>query len=96
PRISEALPPAANTHRSNQLQSLRNEMNALLGMLSRPIGTSAPAKVKSMRPRLTLEPRPTPVAVDADQPAETHKPTLLKLAQRDLFGSDEPGPETTA
>jgi len=87
PRITEApmAAPANDTHRANQLQAIRNELNALVGMLSRPIGSGgSPAKVKTMRPRLTLEPKPQPVAVEA------LKPTLLQIAQRDLFGSDEP------
>ena len=85
PRPVEARPPVSGTHRENQLQSLRNEMNALLGMLSRPITSFAPAapaassKVKAMRPRLVLEPKPTPVAVERPR---------LQLEQRDLFSSD--------
>jgi DNA-binding transcriptional MerR regulator len=97
PRITEAIAaaPAGDTHRANQLQSVRNELNALLGMLSRPIGSSpaGPAKVKTMRPRLTLEPRPQPVAVEKP---EAPKPALLQLAQRDLFATDEPDPENPA
>ena len=79
--------PVSESHRDNQLQSIRNEMNALLGILSRPISLSASApsqpaptgiaKVKTMRPRLVLEPRPIPVAVE---------PPRLRLEQRDLFG----------
>jgi DNA-binding transcriptional MerR regulator len=86
PRIVEARASAPQTHRDNQLQSLRNELNALLGILSRPIGTihepittHEPAKVKTMRPRLVLEPKPTPVAVERPR---------LQLEQRDLFGSE--------
>ena len=84
PRPVEMRAPVSDSHRDNQLQSIRNEMNALLGMLSRPISTTAfpaaptgIAKVKTMRPRLVLEPRPTPVAVE---------PPRLRLEQRDLFG----------
>ena len=87
PRPVEVRPPVSGTHRENQLQSLRNEMNALLGMLSRPITSFAPAttpaaapgKIKAMRPRLVLEPKPTPVAVERPR---------LQLEQRDLFSSD--------
>jgi DNA-binding transcriptional MerR regulator len=84
PRPIEMRAPVSESHRDNQLQSIRNEMNALLGMLSRPVSaitpTDAPtgiAKVKTMRPRLVLEPRPTPVAV---------QPPRLRIEQRDLFG----------
>ncbi len=84
PRPVEMRTPVSDSHRDNQLQSIRNEMNALLGILSRPISTTAfpaaptgIAKVKTMRPRLVLEPRPTPVAVE---------PPRLRLEQRDLFG----------
>ena len=84
PRPVEMRAPVSDSHRDNQLQSIRNEMNALLGILSRPISTKAfpaaptgSAKVKTMRPRLVLEPRPTPVAVE---------PPRLRLEQRDLFG----------
>jgi DNA-binding transcriptional MerR regulator len=89
PRIVEAPAPAVGTHHDNQLQSIRNELNALLGILSRPIGGSfdtpathaMPAKVKTMRPRLVLEPKPTPVAVERPR---------LQLEQRDLFATEEP------
>jgi len=56
-------------------------MNALLGMLSRPIASqaAAPSKVKAMRPRLVLEPRPAPVAVETPR---------LRLEQRDLFSTE--------
>jgi DNA-binding transcriptional MerR regulator len=93
PRPVEVRPPVSGTHRENQLQSLRNEMNALLGMLSRPTTSfattptpAAPGKVKAMRPRLVLEPKPTPVAVERPR---------LQLEQRDLFSIDftaEPEP----
>ena len=89
PRPIEVRPPISGTHRENQLQSLRNEMNALLGILSRPIPSFAPAapsNVKAMRPRLVLEPKPVPVAVE--------RPRLL-LDQRDLFGGEStPEPES--
>ncbi len=93
PRPIEVRPPISGTHRENQLQSLRNEMNALLGILSRPIPSFATAatsaassKVKAMRPRLVLEPKPVPVAVE--------RPRLL-LEQRDLFGGEfTPEPES--
>jgi len=85
PRPVEMRAPVSESHRDNQLQSIRNEMNALLGLLSRPVsGTSQPAptgiaKVKTMRPRLVLEPRPTPIAVERPR---------LQLEQRDLFGGE--------
>jgi len=89
PRPVEMRAPVSDSHRDNQLQSIRNEMNALLGILSRPISLSASApsqpaptgiaKVKTMRPRLVLEPKPTPIAVERPR---------LQLEQRDLFSSD--------
>jgi DNA-binding transcriptional MerR regulator len=101
PRITEA-PPVAGPHRSSQLQSMRDELEALLGMLSRTAGsaafaagTSNAAKVKTMRPRLTLEPRPAPIVEKTEAP----RPTLLQLAQRDLFatdGLDADGPDIPA
>jgi DNA-binding transcriptional MerR regulator len=95
PRIVEAPAPAVGTHRDNQLQSLRNELNALLGILSRPIGGSfdapaphaMPAKVKTMRPRLVLEPKHTPIAVERPR---------LQLEQRDLFGDPNTDPDISA
>jgi DNA-binding transcriptional MerR regulator len=95
PRIVEAPAPAVGTHHDNQLQSLRNELNALLGILSRPIGGSfdtpaphaMPAKVKTMRPRLVLEPKLTPVAVERPR---------LQLEQRDLFGDTNTDPDISA
>ncbi len=86
PRPVEMRAPVSESHSDNQLQSIRNEMNALLGILSRPVSavTSQPAptgiaRVKTMRPRLVLEPRPAPVAVERPR---------LQLEQRDLFGGD--------
>ena len=93
PRPVETRTPASDSHRDNQLQSIRNEMNALLGILSRPItigaftATPTIAKVKTMRPRLVLEPKPTPIAVERPR---------LQLEQRDLFSSDfTPEPEAS-
>jgi len=96
PRPVEARPIEARTaisgmQRENKLQSLRNEMHAILGILSRPIAPAAtppgPSKVKAMRPRLVLEPKPMPIAVE-------RRPLLLE--QRDLFGGDfTPGSEST-
>jgi len=83
PRIVEAHAPVSGLHHETQLQALRNEMNALLGMLSRPIASShavAPSKVKAMRPRLVLEPKPVPVAVERPR---------LQLEQPGLFGELE-------
>jgi DNA-binding transcriptional MerR regulator len=88
PRVVESHAAASGLHRETQLQSLRNELSAILGMLSRPISaanTPAPSKVKAMRPRLVLEPRPTPVAVP--------DPPRLRLEQRDLFGDLTDTPE---
>jgi len=88
PQAIELRSQASDSHRSNQLQSLRNELSAILGMLSSPIGfTASPAheKVKTMRPRLQLEPKPTPVAAE--------RPTLVELRQRDLFALDFDAPE---
>jgi len=83
PRIVEAHAPVSGLHHETQLQSLRNELNALLGMLSRPIASSqsaAASKVKAMRPRLVLEPKPVPVAVERPR---------LQLEQPGLFGELE-------
>jgi len=82
PRVVEAHAPVSQLHHETQLQSLRNEMNALLGMLSRPITSQAagPSKVKAMRPRLVLEPKPVPVAVERPR---------LQLEQRGLFSEPE-------
>ena len=88
PRPVEVRAPISGMQRENKLQSLRNEMNAVLGILSRPISSSsfapaatpaAPGKVKAMRPRLVLEPKPVPVAVERPR---------LQLEQRDLFSGD--------
>ena len=85
----ESHAPTSALHRETQIQSLRNELSAILGMLSRPVAsasaTPAPSKVKAMRPRLVLEPRPTPVAVP--------DPPRLRLEQRDLFGDLTDTPE---
>jgi DNA-binding transcriptional MerR regulator len=96
-RTSE-LKPARTAHQASQLQSIRNELQALLGILSHPaspasMGAAASAtaaKVKTMRPRLTLEPRPRPVTA---APAELPRPMLLQLAQRDLFAPEKTMPD---
>jgi DNA-binding transcriptional MerR regulator len=84
---AETHAPSSKLHHETHLQSLRNEMNALLGMLSRPIlssNTAPPGKVKAMRPRLVLEPRPTPIAVERPR---------LKLEQPGLFSEFGGEPE---
>jgi len=86
--FAEAQParePVSNLQRETQLQALRNELTAILGILSSPLQSSAQpetgGKLKTMRPRLVLERNPKPVAVPA--------PTTLSLKQPGLFG-DEP------
>jgi len=87
PRVVESHAPVSKLHHETQLQALRNEMNALLGMLSRPITSqaAAPSKVKAMRPRLVLEPKPVPVAVERPR---------LQLEQRGLFSELGGEPES--
>jgi DNA-binding transcriptional MerR regulator len=49
--------------RDAQLQTVRDDMRSLLAMLSKPASSAHPAaegKVKPMRPRLVLEPKPDP------------------------------------
>jgi len=72
-----------------KLNALRNEMRALLAMLTNSVAenhpaVAAPSKVKAMRPRLELAPKPEPKS----------KPTILQLTQRDLFGGfpEDDGP----
>jgi len=83
--------PVSELHRGTQLQSIHNELTALLGLLSRPVlpASQVPEpsnKVKAMRPRLVVErsePRPIPV------PTERPK---LRLEQRGLFAEELPEP----
>jgi len=83
--------PVSELHRGTQLQSIHNELTALLGLLSRPVSTASHvpetnSKVKAMRPRLVLdrsEPRPIPVS--------TERPKL-RLEQRGLFAEELPEP----
>jgi DNA-binding transcriptional MerR regulator len=91
-RSADPMPPAApepiaisstppSSHRDAQLHFLRDELSGLLAMLSRPASSqpsesAGTGKVKAMRPRLVLEPRPIAVA----------QPSRLRLAQPDLFG----------
>jgi len=84
----EPAKPISQTHRDTQLQSLRNEMIALLGMLQSPVSTTEPAKpqgkLKTMRPRLVVEsnsePKPGPAVI----------PHKLRLEQPNLFGDEPP------
>jgi DNA-binding transcriptional MerR regulator len=102
PRAHESAVTAG--HSDVQLQSIRNELQALLGILSHPVTGGFPlnsAKVKTMRPRLTLEPRPVPLAPAVTARPEATKSALLQLAQRDLFAAEpadagEPEPNIPA
>jgi DNA-binding transcriptional MerR regulator len=86
--LAHAHVPATGLHRETQLQSIRNELTALVAILSRPVAAHevaahevpAPARLKTMKPRLVLEPnpRPKPVAM----------PTPMRLEQPGLFGFD--------
>jgi DNA-binding transcriptional MerR regulator len=90
-QAQQAHVPVSELHRGTQLQSIHNELTALLGLLSRPVSTAShipetSSKVKAMRPRLVIErsePRPIPV------PTERPK---LRLEQRGLFGEELPEP----
>ena len=83
--------PVSELHRGTQLQSIHNELTALLGLLSRPVSTAshvpdASSNVQAMRPRLVLEraePRPIPVTIERPK---------LRLEQRGLFGEELPEP----
>ena len=81
--------------RRDQLSTLRTELRSLVDLLSRPtstdhpapaaalpLDTPPPAKLKSMRPRLVLEPKPE---LKPD-PAPERKPRLVD--QGDLFPSE--------
>ena len=81
--------------RRDQLSTLRTELRSLVDLLSRPtstdhpaptaalpLDTPQPAKLKSMRPRLVLEPKPE---LKPD-PAPERKPRLVD--QGDLFPSE--------
>lgn len=96
PFLSQAPAPAvdsgASLRRDARLRDVRDELRALLNMLSNPAAAAAPAtagkpkapkqpeekKVQSMRPRLVLEPKPVPKP----------EPSRMQLAQRDLFAFD--------
>lgn len=82
----------ADAEQSRKLNALRAELRSLLSDLSRPasvgaMSVAAESKLKTMRPRLVVEPRP-------ERPARPEAPRLLQLHQRDLFGfeDDDPGP----
>jgi len=81
----------AALRRSAQMRDLREEMQALLKLLSKPavaalapVGKAKPSKhpeetkVQSMRPRLVVEPKPAPKP----------EPPRMQIAQRDLFAFD--------
>ena len=77
-----------------KLNALRNEMRALLSLLTKSVAeddpaVEAPSKVKAMRPRLELAPK-----ADTPKLEPKSKPTLLQLTQRDLFGGfpEDDGP----
>jgi len=79
-----------------QLADLRDEMQAVISLLSQPIGGGAPAPVAVVpapvaveepkpRPRLMLEPRPEP---KPEPKPRTAAQTSLHLAQGDLFSAE--------
>ncbi|HEY4356180.1 MAG TPA: MerR family transcriptional regulator, partial [Acidobacteriaceae bacterium] len=81
----------AALRRNAQLRGLRDEMQSLLKLLSKPAaagvvaaGKAKPSKqpeetkVQSMRPRLVVEPKPAPKP----------EPSRMQIAQRDLFAFD--------
>jgi DNA-binding transcriptional MerR regulator len=77
-----------------QIVSLRDEMRSLLTMLGAPVSASHPAvekrdesKVKAMRPRLVLEPKPEPRHVPV-----AHERPRLRLEQRGLFSDESSEP----
>lgn len=80
------IAPSALAH---ELASLRAQLAELQAMLAAPVSaessaTTAEPKVKAMRPRLVLEPKPAPVPKK-----------IIQLEQRGLFGlfgDDDPGP----
>lgn len=93
---SQPVEPAAprSTSQMSQLVSLRDEMRSLLTLLGAPVSASHPAvvkhdesKVKAMRPRLVLEPKPEPKAI----PVATERPRL-RLEQRGLFSDESSEP----
>ena len=92
----QPVEPAAprSTSQMAQLVSLRDEMRSLLTMLGDPVSASHPpvekrdeSKMKAMRPRLVLEPKPEPKPMSM----ATERPRL-KLEQRGLFGDESSGP----
>jgi DNA-binding transcriptional MerR regulator len=63
---------------ANELASLRAQLAELQSLLAAPVASGQPAsepKVKTMRPRLVLEPKPTPAPKK-----------VIQLEQRGLFG----------
>jgi DNA-binding transcriptional MerR regulator len=88
PALSPAtLPTIGDVARDKRLSSLRSELRALHAMLTKPVSEAHPPaanKIKPMRPRLVLEPRP-----------EKPKP-VLELRQPGLFGfDDDPAPRAS-
>ncbi|MES2392453.1 MAG: MerR family transcriptional regulator [Acidobacteriota bacterium] len=61
PVAATNVAPISTLRRDAQLQTLRDEMRSLLTLLGNPVSTKpAESKVKTMRPRLVLEPKPDP------------------------------------
>ena len=95
PFLAQAPAPVVDSgavlRRNAQLRDVRDEMVALLKLLSKP-AAAVPAsagkaktsrqpeetKVQAMRPRLVVEPKP----------ASKPEPSRMQLAQRDLFAFD--------
>ena len=82
------IAPSTAVRDDKKLNALRSEMRALLAMLAKPVAATHPpveGKVKAMRPRLELAPKPD---------APKTKSAVLQLTQRDLFAgpSDDGGP----
>jgi DNA-binding transcriptional MerR regulator len=79
---AEAPDRGADLRLRAQLADLRDEMRAVLGILSQPAGAALPAAPTQARakarPRLVLEPKPAP----------RPEPSVLRLAQRDLFPAE--------
>jgi DNA-binding transcriptional MerR regulator len=85
--VAETFDRGAELRLRAQLADLRDEMQAVIALLSQPIGTApAPAAVEPApqpaikpRPRLVLEPKPAP---------KPTAQTTLHLAQGDLFSAE--------
>ena len=81
--ISMAPAPVASIstlRRDTQIHSLRDDLRSLLAMLNKPVSTVHPSiegKVKPMRPRLVLEPRP-----------QAPRPAVRPISQGDLFAAE--------